>query len=95
MIVSHLGNGVMLFEDVLGDEEFLRGEYVNTIFIEKSESGRGVSPDTLTNEGGYTVDASHISELPIRFHGLSNSSEFVKNITKSIDDGLYKCLVEY
>jgi hypothetical protein len=93
MIVRHLGNGVMLFEDVI-DVSILE-PYLDRIFAEHSEATNGFNVDSLQNDGGYTVDESHSSELPIRFHGLSDGSEFVRNITKSIDDALYECLVNY
>jgi len=93
MIVKHLGNGIMLFEDVLDTSPL--ESYLERIFAENSSATNGVNIDSSQNDGGYTVQEAHISELPIRFHGLSGSSEFTKDVTKSIDDALYKCLVEY
>lgn len=93
MIAKHLGNGVMLFEDVIDTSSF--SAYLERIFAEKLEATNGVDIDSSQNDGGYTVEESHASELPIRFHGLSNGSEFLKEITESIDNALYKCLVEY
>lgn len=93
MIKKHLGNGIMLFEDVIDTSSF--EAYLERIFVEKLEATNGVNADLFQNDGGYSVDESHISELPIRFHGLSNGSEFVKDITKSIDDALYSCLINY
>jgi predicted 2-oxoglutarate/Fe(II)-dependent dioxygenase YbiX len=93
VIAKHLGNGVMLFEDVIDTSSF--SAYLERIFAEKLEATNGVDIDSSQNDGGYTVEESHASELPIRFHGLSNGSEFLKEITESIDNALYKCLVEY
>ena len=93
MIAKHLGNGIMLFEDVIDTSSF--SAYLERIFAEKSEATNGVDIDSSQNDGGYTVEESHASELPIRFHGLSSGSEFLKEITESIDGVLYQCLVEY
>jgi hypothetical protein len=93
MIVKHLGNGVMLFDDVI-DVSNLEA-YVERIFAENTQATNGVDGVSYKNDGGYTVEKSHASELPIRFHGLSSGSEFVKEVTSSIDEALYKCLVEY
>ena len=93
MIVRHLGNGVMLFEDVIDTSTF--ESYVERIFAENAQATHGVDKNSSTNDGGYSVEESHVPELPIRFHGLSSGSEFVKLITESIDNALYKCLVAY
>lgn len=93
MIVRHLGNGVMLFEGAI-DTSSLE-TYVERIFAENAKATNGVNEVSFQNDGGYTVDESHVSELPIRFHGLSDSSEFIKLTTSSIDAALYECLVEY
>lgn len=93
MIVRHLGNGVMLFEDVIDTSSF--DAYIDRIFAENQQATSGFNKDSHKNNGGYTVEESHVSELPTRFHGLSSFSEFIKEITSSIDEALYKCLVEY
>ena len=93
MIVRHLGNGIMLFEDLI-DISSLEA-YVERIFAENAQATNGVDGDSYQNDGGYTVEQSRVSELPIRFHGLSSGSEFVKEVTSSIDETLYRCLVEY
>jgi predicted 2-oxoglutarate/Fe(II)-dependent dioxygenase YbiX len=95
MIVKHLGNGIMLFDDVLEIGGLWIKEYVSTVFDEFSDATNGLDSNTSTNDGGYMVEPEHASKLPIRFHGLSDGSESVKNTTAMIDAGMYRCLVEY
>ena len=83
----------MLFEDVIDTSTF--EAYLERIFIENRAATHGVDTDSSQNDGGYTVEESHVSELPIRFHGLTSGSEFVSDVTKSIDDALYRCLINY
>jgi hypothetical protein len=91
MIANHLGNGIMLFEDVVDTSDF--EAYLERINAEILDATHGVSADR--NDGGYEIEQEHVSKLPIRFNGLSYGSEFTKKITTLINDGLYQCLVEY
>lgn len=91
MIVKHLGNGIMLFEDVVDTSDF--EAYLERINAEILDATHGVSAGQ--NDGGYEIEQEHISKLPIRFNGLSYGSEFTKKITTLINDGIYRCLIEY
>lgn len=93
MIVKHLGNGVMLFEDVVDTSNF--EAYLERIFAENLDATHGVNAESLTNDAGYAVERGYVSEMPTRFHELSHGSEFTKKITGLINDGIYRCLVEY
>ena len=93
MIVTHLGNGIMLFDDVIDTSDF--EAYLERIYAENLDATNGVSTQTLTNDGGYQIEQENISKMPTRFNGLSFGSEFTKDITQLINDGLYKCLIEY
>ena len=93
MIVKHLGNGIMLFEDVIDTSDF--EAYVERIFAENLDASHGVNAESLTNDGGYAVKQEHVLKMPTRFNGLSYGSEFTKKITALINEGMYRCLVEY
>lgn len=95
MIVKHLGSGVMMFDDVLDIDASVIKEYVSAIFARDLEGTHGVSAESLINDGGYKVEEEHVSKMPTRFNKLSSGSEFTKKITSLIDDGIYRCLVEY
>jgi hypothetical protein len=93
VIVKHLGNGIMLFEDVIDTSDF--EAYLERIYAENLDATHGVNAESFTNDAGYQINPEHISRMPIRFNGLSFGSEFTKKITELINDCLYKCLVEY
>lgn len=93
MIVKHLGNGIMLFEDVVDTSDF--EAYLERIYAENLDATHGVSEESSTNDGGYKIEQEHVLKMPTRFNGLSYGSEFTKSVTKKINEGLYRCLIEY
>jgi len=93
MIVKHLGNGIMSFDDVIDTSDF--EAYLERIYAENLDATHGVSAESSINDGGYMVEQEHVLKMPTRFNGLSYGSEFTKGITTLINDGIYRCLVEY
>jgi hypothetical protein len=93
MIVKHLGNGIMSFDEVVDTSDF--EAYLERIYAENLDATHGVNAESSTNDGGYMVEQEHVSKMPTRFYGLSCGSEFTKGITTLINDGIYRCLVEY
>lgn len=93
MIARHLGSGIMLFEDVIDTSSF--DAYLERLFIENELATHGVNSNSQINDGGYRIELGKAPELPTRYNNLSQGSEFIKNITATIDDSMYKCLVKY
>ena len=96
MIATHLGNGVIQFDNVLSIEE----SYINGFFnrLNQLEVNHGIKNEdgSITSEGNYRIPKDKINLSPQRytnFNGMDllEDQEFIK----SMRDSIHKCVRVY
>lgn len=97
MKIKHLGNGIVLFEDVPGLSEKETSRFlVNLLSSVKADSYSG-SNENLKNSGGYEFEEKHISSAPLRYQHLRYRDSTAEDLAYAdkLDDVLVECMVKY
>lgn len=95
MIVTHLGNAIVRFDDAFTVEP----EYFNG-FKERIEltaqQNISVSDDGGTQtEGGYIIPKDFVSKSPTRYTNLHSLNEIDASFIKHLQDAIHRCMIEY
>lgn len=96
MIITHLGNGIVKFEDVLEiDKNYILGFFSRLNSIEVNY-GQAVDEDHVRTEGQYKLSTYEVSQAPVRFTDLyklqqPEDIEFVQSMRNAI----HFCVQEY
>ena len=90
MKINHLGNGIVVFEDLLSQEDLQK---INLDLIEKSIEPQGYNKiqDKSFMEGGHYIPEEDLITMPIRYIKNIQSLSFVQDINQA----MHRAAVEY
>lgn len=99
MKATHLGSGIILFEDAVNvDTEFF-ASFMKRMYDNSPPTIYSIPKDELTvkNNGGYELQHDDLSSLPIRhtntlYQGISDDD---RAFVQLLEDSIYKCLIQY
>lgn len=96
MIVTHLGNGIVKFDDALSiDKDYIDGFFERLNLLDVNHGIKN-SDGSVTNEGDYTIEKNKVSLSPHRYTNLDLLSlEEDRHFIKSMRDSIHKCVHAY
>jgi hypothetical protein len=96
MIVTHMGNGIVKFEDALAiDKEYMSGFYSRLDKVDINY-GQMIDEEHVRTEGQYKLNREEVSKAPVRFTDLYKlqAAEDVDFISK-MRDAIHDCVRIY
>lgn len=95
MIITHMGNAVVKFDDVFTVEPEFFKKFKNSLesTIDNRDSIKN-GKNTRT-EGGYEIPQEHANESPVRYTNLHSLNDKDANFLKYLQDSIHKCMIEY
>jgi hypothetical protein len=95
MIVTHLGSGIVKFDDAfnvdVGHFQTFKESLENTVQRKSEVKDDG----SVLTEGGYKISNEHINLSPKRYTDLSSLKDKDYEFVEMLKDAMHKCVVEY
>lgn len=96
MIVSHLGNGIVKFDNAFNVDSGYFDSFKISIESTEQNQQQNINDDgSIRTEGGYKISNDWIKYSPTRYTNLSNLDDDGKNFIESIKKAMHKCVIEY
>lgn len=96
MIVTHLGNGIVKFDNVFSvDKEHFDLFKSSLEKTTRRESQISESDGSVLTEGAYKIPAEHIKYSPTRYTDLSSFDGKDKELVLRLQQSMHRCVVEY
>ena len=98
MNITHLGNGIVAFNDAIDIEKNDIASYLGNLQSKTNpQSYQQLEDDILLSDGGYRYDMSNYKKAPTRYSNLvyPEMNESDREIVEKLESSIYRCLVEY
>ena len=96
MIVTHLGNGIIKFDNVFDiDKEHFKTFKISLENTTRRESQIKDQDGSVRTEGGYTIPSDLVKYSPTRYTDLSSFDGKDKELIYTLQQAMHRCVVEY
>jgi predicted 2-oxoglutarate/Fe(II)-dependent dioxygenase YbiX len=96
MIVSHLGNGIMQFNNVFSIDKEHFESFKKSLENTTRRENKIIDDDgSVHTEGAYKIPIEHIKYSPTRYTDLSSFNGKDKELISTLQQAMHRCVVEY
>ena len=95
MKITHLGNGIVLFEEISGLSEKETSRFLSNLLSSVKAGSYSESNKNLKNSGGYEFEEIHVGTAPLRYQHLRYEGSTEENLAyaNKFDDTLIESLI--
>lgn len=97
MEITHLGNGIVLFEDITGLSKNETSRFLTNLLSSAKADLYLESNSKLKNIGGFEFEETTVGTAPLRYQNIKYQDSATEdlNYADTFDNVLIQCLVEY